>query len=288
MTTGDISSLIPTETVETATKEEKNLKVAEVPVKETPAKDEFLDLLLDRISPIGEAEKLPPLKMMIYSEPGVGKTTLVGQVPNNLIIDTEKGRITLEENKKHDSNMVAPGVAVLPYKTFEGLELAIKKFHEEPDALKNIETITIDTLNNLHKRGLEAVLEREWNKNPVSVNRYVPETEHHTENNELVRRLVQSMVDLDRNVIFIAHSKTVEPKNKPSKTYPDFSERLANTISAMVDVVGYMYMAEIEGEVHRVIRFRPTEGITAKSRLKQLPDNMIDPSWEKIWAAYSS
>lgn len=226
--------------------------------------------------------------MMIYSEPGVGKTTLMGQIPNNLIIDTEKGRITLEENAKHSSDLIAPGVSVLPYKTFEGLELAIKKFHEEPEQLKNIETITIDTLNNLHKRGLEAVLEREWAKNPISVNRYVPETEHHTENNELVRRLVQSMVDLDRNIMFIAHSKTVEPKNKPSKTYPDFSERLANTISAMVDVVGYMYMAEIDGDVHRVIRFRPTDEISAKSRLKQLPDNMIDPTWEKIWEAYTS
>lgn len=75
--TGDISSLIPTEAVETATRESENTKQEETkpveiskpvenvkptPTKATPAKDEFLDLLLDRISPVGSPSKLPPLK----------------------------------------------------------------------------------------------------------------------------------------------------------------------------------------------------------------------------------
>lgn len=255
------------------------------PAPQAPPADDFLSALLDKITPVGDS-KPAPLKMLIYSEPGCGKTTLEGQIPGNLIIDTEKGRITLDENKKHNPDLVAEDVNILPYKSMEGLVRTIKALHDAPPQLDHVKAFTIDTLNNLHKRALAEITEREHDKNPIDNNRFVPKTEDYTEVNEVIRRLCQLAVDLDRHVIFMAHSKTVEPKGKPAKTFPDFSEKLANTVAAMVDVVGYMYMTEIDGEVKRVIKFKPSSGVTAKSRLTQLPDNMIDPTWEKIWNAY--
>lgn len=244
--------------------------------------DALLDAILGNIKIIGEAK--PPIKLMLYSLPGAGKTSLAGQIPNNLIIDTEHGRLTLDQNP----DLVAENVKVFPFTSFDGIERTIKKFIEAPAALADIETITIDTLNNLHKRGLAAVTERAWAQNPVSNNKYVAETEHHTENNERVRQLVQDAVDTGRNIIIMAHSRTIEPKNQTARTFPDFSEKLANVIAGMVDVVGYMYMTEIDGENKRVIRFRPTESVTAKTRVKGLPDNMIDPTWDKILEVWNA
>lgn len=268
---GSISELVDDETTET-----NNSEPTTTAPTSAPSGSEFLDLLLNKIEPINKSKT--KLKIMIYSDPGAGKTTFAGQVPNNLIIDAEEGTQSILNHPE----LMAEGVARLPYKTFEGLEKTIEEFHKAPEQLSRFTTISIDSLSNLHKRGLAEVTEREWQKNPALNNRYVAETEHHTENNEHIRRLVQQMCDLPQNVILTAHKRLIEPKNMPAKTFPDFSEKLANTISGMMDIVAYMYMAEIDGEEKRVMKFHPSSGIAAKCRWASFPDNMVDPTWAKV------
>lgn len=238
---------------------------------------EFLELLLDKIEDITGQDFL---KMMLYSDPGAGKTSLLGQVPHNLIIDAETGTDSILEIKK--KGLLGEGTQRLPYKTFAGLEMTVEAFHKNPDQLKHFKTISIDSMSNLHKRGLQEVVYREWEKNPNRVNRYVAETEHHTENNEHIRQLVQSLIDLERNFIMTAHKRTIEPKGKPAKTFPDFSEKLANTLAGMVGIVGYMYIANIDDKDQRVIKFHPSPGTAAKCRFSNFPVNLVDPTWAKI------
>lgn len=251
--------------------------VAEPANTDSASTNNFLDLLLDKIEPMDQAR--PNFKMLIYSDPGVGKTDLLGQIPNNLIVDSENGFETILYSDRRADN-----VQRLPFKTFQGLEMAVEEFHKNPEPLRKFKNISIDTVSNLHKRALADVIKREHGKAPSLINEYVAETEHHTENNEHIRQLVQSLCDLDRNVFLTCHARNLEPKGKPSKTFPDFSEKLANTLSGMMDVVAYMYIADIEGEEHRVLKFHPSSRIVAKARGrgKNLPDNMVDPTWEKI------
>ena len=247
--------------------------------KTTPSTTEtsFLDLMLSKIEPI-ETQKVN-FKMMIYSDPGVGKTDLLGQIPNHLIVDSEEGTESIMYSERRGSN-----VQRMPFKTFKGLEMVVEEFHKSPEQLSKFKNISIDTVSNLHKRGLAEVLRREHDKAPSINSAFLAETEHHTENNERIRQLVQNMVTLERNVFLTVHRRTLEPKNQDARTFPDFSEKLANTLAGMMDVVAYMYIANIEGEQHRVMKFQPSAGIVAKSRGrgKDLPDNMIDPTWEKI------
>ena len=243
----------------------------EVPV--APLSD--LDRVLARIAPVSKTKKR--LKLMIYSEPGVGKTTFLGQIKNNLIWDCEGGLATL------GGTTLAEGVSTLPFTSFYQGEVLVKALHEDADGLKGIETFSVDTVSELHKKGLAEVLEHNYALNPNN-NRYKAETEHHTENNEHLRRLVASMRDLDRNIVLLAHSRTVEPKNEPTKTFPDFSEKLANTLAAMMDIVGYLYLAELDGEIHRVLMVRTNGNVAAKSRINGgMPDQIVDPTWDKIW-----
>lgn len=274
---GDISGLV--DAAEETAKLNEPIEVENVPepeIKPDPTGSEFLDLLLDKIEPITKSKT--KLKIMIYSDPGAGKTTFAGQIPNNLIIDAEEGTQSILNHPE----LMAEGVARLPYKTFEGLERTIEEFHKNQTALEKFTTISIDSLSNLHKRGLAEVTEREWKKNPTLTNRYVAETEHHTENNEHIRRLVQQMCDLPQNIVLTAHKRLIEPKNMPAKTFPDFSEKLANTISGMMDIVAYMYITEIDGVEKRVLKFHPSSGIAAKCRWAAFPDNMVDPTWMKV------
>jgi hypothetical protein len=113
-------------------------------------------------------------------------------------------------------------------------------------------------------------------------NRFVAETEDHTENNEHIRRLVDALKDLDRNIVITAHARTVAQKNGSIKIYPDFSEKLSNTLAGMMDIVGYMTMREVEGKTVRVLRVRSNGLITCKTRFTNMPDELINPTWDMI------
>lgn len=243
--------------------------------------DEFLEALLDKIVPARQGKKY--LKGMIYSDPGDGKTTFLGTIPNNFIIDTEDGLTSL----KKDLPILKDSLSSYSYKSFESFEAIIEKFREAPEQLKQYETISIDTISTLHKRGLEETVEREWKRNPVSNNRYVAETEHHTENNEHIRRIVDSLAQMDRNVVLTAHARTIEPKNRPAKTFPDFSEKLANTLSGMLDFVGFLYLKEVEGDVKRILRIHGNENISAKCRIPGIDaPEILNPTWEDIYIPF--
>lgn len=247
-----------------------------------PQVDEILQSLMARITPVGTRTRR--LKLMIYSEPGCGKSVLAASAPNNLIVDVEDGLASLSNHP----DTVKDTVYELPYKSFFQVEELIKRLNDEVPELKHIETVTIDSMSELHKRGLAEVVEREHKKSPLLVNKFVAETEHHTENNEHIRRLVSSLRDLDRNIIITAHARTVQQKNGSIKVYPDFSEKLANTLAGIVDIVGYLEKREIAGKVTRVLRLHSNGLVTAKSRIGGFPDEIQNPSWDILWDGFQA
>ena len=256
-----------TETETVTTKES-----TEVLTETEKPKDAVLEIMLQRIQPLKSNK--PNTKLMIYGPPGGGKSTFLAGIPNNIIVDTENGTNV-------PSRFIAENVARLPYKTFLGLEKQIQKFAEAPEALNAWTTISVDTVSALHKRGLAEVLLREHNKSPSMVNRYKAETDHHTENNEHIRQLIDALCQLPKNIVITAHARTVEPKQAPDKTYADFSDKLANTLAGMMDVYAYMEEREFEGATHRFMRFHSDGTIQAKAR-GNWPDEIMDPTWADI------
>lgn len=245
-----------------------------------PPVDAFLDALVSKIQPVKKNAR-KNFKILIYSEPGHGKTTLMGQAPNNLIIDVEDGLISLNNHP----DLIPDSVMSVKHKSFAGLEAIVDRLNKNVPQLAHIETLSVDSVSELHKRGLGEVLDRNHAANAAN-NRYAAETEQHTENNEHIRRLVSSMRDLDRNLILLAHSRTIEPKGMPPKTFPDFSEKLANTLAGIVDVVAFLYLRKNGDDVERVIRFHSNGSIVAKTRVGGFPEEMVDPTWDKIYSIF--
>lgn len=250
------------------------------PVAKAEEVDEVLAKILAKITPLNETK--PNLKVLLYSLPDGGKTTFAATAPHNLVIDAEDGTTSLANNPE----LLGAGSKRMPYINFAVTERVIQYLNEKNPEFDWVETLTIDTLSELHKKGLAEVTEREFQKSPLLNNRYVAETEHHTENNEHIRRLVSSLKDLDRNLIILAHSKTVEQKGKPVKTYPDFSEKLANTLAAMMDIVIYLEKKEIDGKVQRVFHFHTDANTMTKSRIGGLPAAATDVTWEVLWKKF--
>jgi hypothetical protein len=248
--------------------------------KAQPQTDEILNALLGKMTDLHETK--PNLKVMVFSDPDGGKSTFAGTADNNLIIDAEDGLTSL----RNMPDRMGKGSKRYPYKSFEGFEIVAKYLADRNPAFDWCEVVSIDTLSELHKKGLAETTEREHKKSPTLVNRYRAETEHHTENNEHIRRIVAQLKDLDRDLILLAHSRIVEPKNKDAKIFPDFSEKLATALVALVDICIYIEKREVNGEIKRVFRFRTDSNIMTKCRIGGLPDEAEDVTWPKLKAAF--
>lgn len=253
-------------------------EVIENPAGAAEQQDEILQALLGKIKPATSTKE--HLKIILYSNPGQGKSTFLGTAANSLILDVEDGLASLNNHP----DIVKETAKAYPYKSFDGTEILIKYLMDENPAFDWCEVFSVDSMSTLHKKGLEETTERDYRKNPLANNRYKAETEHHTENNEHIRRLVSSLNDLKRHVIITAHARTIEPKDQPPSTFPDFSEKLANALAGIVDMVVYMEIREIEGKPRRVFRFHPQNNakgkIMAKTRIGGFPEEAMDVTWD--------
>lgn len=250
--------------------------VTSQPVAQTaPVVDEILNSLLGNMHDIGVKTNF---KILIYGDPGTTKSSFIATAPNNLIVDLDEGLISA----KTSPHGIAQNVKAFPWQGFNWLDALIAKLAERPPALDWVEVLSIDPFSETHKRGLDEVLQREYNKAPNTFNRFTAETEHHAENNNRMLAIVRALKDLDRNLIITAHARTVEPKGKPAKTYPDFSESLANKIEGMMDLVGYMTRKDNgEGQMVPVLRVHTEGTIHAKTRLP-LPVEILNPTYPQI------
>ena len=274
--TSDGTSTPTTQTPQPTTQQ----PVAQQPVAQTaPVVDEILNTLLGNMHDIGVKTNF---KILIYGDPGTTKSSFIATAPNNLIVDLDEGLISA----KTSPHGIAQNVKAFPWQGFTWLDALIAKLAERPPALDWVEVLSIDPFSETHKRGLDEVLQREYNKAPSTFNRFTAETEHHAENNNRMLAIVRALKDLDRNLIITAHARTVEPKGKPAKTYPDFSESLANKIEGMMDLVGYMTRKDNgEGQMVPVLRVHTEGTIHAKTRLP-LPVEILNPTYPQIKAVW--
>lgn len=243
--------------------------------------EEILQAIVGKITDPGTTNSC---KVLIYSDPGAGKTTFLGSIPKFLMHDVEDSAFVL----KAPIPSIKKDVKVLPYTSFYQVEKVVGFLQENNPAFDAYETYGIDSMSALHKKGLAEITEREWNggrgRNSAGLprNRYVAETEDHTENNEHIRRLVDSLKDLNRNIVITAHQRTVQLKDGTVKTYPDFSEKLSNTLAGMMDIVGYMTVKKQGNETVRVLKVKSEGLVTCKTRFTNMPDELVNPTWDMI------
>ena len=244
---------------------------------------EVTDMLFSRLSDVGSDAHF---KCMIYGPPGGTKSTML-DVPNNLIYDQEDGLISMKAWAKKNGRSISPGIKALPFTSFVQADLLIDRLIQQVDEVKQFEVFSIDTFNDFHRKALMEVVAKYHKNAPNSINRWVPETAHHQENNERMLDIVRKLRDLPMDIIITAHSKTVEPKNSLPKTYPDFSESLANKIEGMMDLVGYVEMREIDGNSVPVMRVVSNGMIHAKNRMN-LPAEIMNPTWQQLKTAWQN
>lgn len=246
--------------------------------------DAITQALLSQIAPVGTKANF---KILIYGPPGSTKSSFLAGANDQLVFDQEDGLISIKTQEEHTGRAAKPNIRSIPFSSFGAADALVDRLAARIPELDWVKVFSIDTYNDFYRKALSERVIKRWEQRPSSVDKYVAsqdENDYSAVNEQMVR-FARKLRDLDRDIIILAHEKTVEPKGKPSKTYPDFSEGLANKIEAMMDIVGYMEFKEIDGKMVPTLRVK-TDGIVhAKSRVP-LPDVILNPTYDairKVW-----
>ena len=130
------------------------------------------------------------LKLFMYGEAGVGKTTAACQLPKPYIIDTERGTDNYAD--------LIDGVGGSVFQSIDSDEI-IDEVRSLRSEKHDFRTLVLDSLTPFYFDLLEkseAKVGSEYGR-------------HYGEANKVMRRLVNLIMELDMNVVITAHSKPV-------------------------------------------------------------------------------
>lgn len=225
-----------------------------------------LEAILSKIAPAHV--NTPALKVLIYGDPGVGKTTFAASAPKPLLIDVERG----------SRAVITAGtpVDVLEFKSIEQVEATINFLKNGNSAFDKYDTIILDSITEMQARLIDQQLRA---ASLGGAPAYKPDWEIWGENTQRLRMLIGAFRDIEKNLICIAHTKTEkDDRTGIVTTKPLLTPGLAKTVVGAFDIVGYL---RIDSKGERVLRLHPNKTIQAKSRL-QLPEEVTKPKWTDL------
>jgi hypothetical protein len=217
---------------------------------------------------------------LIYSDPGVGKTTLAAQATDHddmgpvLFLNVEGGLLSVDGE-----------VDAMDVDSVNELEAVFWELNKgEKGSLGDIRTVVIDSGSELQAVNLEDIVESEVEAaliDPKSsrTNRDDIWLEDYKTSSTQLRRLFRWYRDLPMNVIITALSRTEYPKGTqrqrnvdlslvdPTVVKPQFTKALCESVMGFVDFVWYLYQeADEEGEIQRWLLTQRDDPFRAKTR----------------------
>tara|TARA_R100000655_G_scaffold71369_3_gene109762 strand:+ start:732 stop:1574 length:843 start_codon:yes stop_codon:yes gene_type:complete len=180
------------------------------------------------------------LKLFMYGDAGVGKTTASCQMPAPYIIDSEKGTDNYSELIKQSGGAV--------FQTTD-VEEVIQEVRSLTIEKHDYKTLVIDPISPLYFDLIERMEEKvgnEWGK-------------HYSEANKHMKRLVNLIMRLDMNVIITAHAKP---------EYGDDMKKIGTTFD------GWKRLPYIFDLVLQLDKPTPSKRFArvTKTRIKSFPD----------------
>ena len=191
------------------------------------------------------------VKMMIYGQAGMGKTTLALSAPRPLLLDFDGG--VKRVNMAH-----LDGVDIVQVTSWTDVQQVLQ------EDLSAYQTIVVDTIGKMmdfiitYKCGTRQPQIRDWGGI-----------------NAEFSWLTRTLGSLDKNVVFVAHRDT-RKEGDDTVFIPTLREKSYNSIVTELDLLGYLEMKNENGAQRRTITFDPTSRNDGKNTCN-LPGLMTVP-----------
>lgn len=243
------------------------------------------------------------MNILIYGDPGAGKTHLAGtaqDVPsmaNVHVFNIDGGIMTLA--RRGD-------IRATNIRSVSDLEQEMFKIANGDPKYKGVKTVVIDNVTELQTLALENVTMREYS-NRVKKNKTYSIDEVYLEDYGVVgkqlARVLRGFRDLPIHVIYIAHRKDKmrAGTNVLEESKPNLTDKLGTAVMGYMDFVWYLYTADetvgdettgFRTETHRYLLTQPMNNYAAKTRGSDFASRLgvviKDPSMVDIMQKYMS
>lgn len=192
------------------------------------------------------------VKMMIYGQAGMGKTTVALSAPKPLLLDFDNG--VKRVNMAH-----LDGIDIVQVTCWQDVQQVL---HED---LSAYQTIVVDTIGKMmdfiisYKCGMRQPQIKDWGGI-----------------NAEFSWMTRTLSSLNKNVVFVAHRDT-RKDGDDTVFIPALREKSYNSIVTELDLLGYLEMRNENGMQKRTITFDPTSRNDGKNTCN-LPGIMIVPN----------
>lgn len=185
------------------------------------------------------------LSVLIYGQPGIGKTTFGVSAPDAVLFDYDGGVQRI--NGAHQ-------VATLQPTSWEDTNIALQEIQNE---MPEIKTIVIDTVGKMLDYMSAYIIKTDpkmaMRDGSLSLKGYGVRK-------QMFINFIKQLALMGKNVVFIAHERE-ERRGEETFKRPEIGGSSANDLIKELDLVGYMYAVGKE----RVITFDPAEYYYAKN-----------------------
>ena len=209
-----------------------------------------------------KAVRLNPNLVLLYGAPKVGKTTVLTQLEDCLVIDTE-----------HGADMLDGYV----YNVNSREELI--DFYKAAEEGHKYKYFALDTIDKIVEWTEKAVC-KEHGVDDLSA---LPFGKGWFEVRTKVLNNILMLQKLAENVIIVGHRKIASAVENSTAVDPeslDLSGKLKNMIMSACDAIGYMYRDE---ESQLMVSFQGGTALEAGSRCHHLRGEMFAFDWDKIY-----
>lgn len=251
-----------------------------------------LDALMSSI--YDEGDYTAYAKILLYGDPGAGKTTLGASIGRKILfLVADPGGWQALQN--HPGLGLGTRVIPMKYRGISQLEALAEAFDEGHPKFAEYDTVMLDTLSNIAAMDLDIVQRQKMKKEG---DEFDHEKHMYGVYNQNALRVKAAMLKLflaPVNVIATAHMREVENKSTGvMKTTPMFSPAIFAAINGHCSLIGYMTANEAgvdsDGSVKykRKMQVHPTRTIVAKTRIGGLPAVLENPNLKKIVADWQA